>query len=81
MLEMQPTVEKRKLSQWFLKITDYAEQLLQDLDKLKGWPENVKLMQKNWIGKSYGTISNLKSPSCRMKRYRYSQQDLIQFLE
>jgi len=53
-------VTKKKLSQWFLKITDYAEELLQDLDKLKGWPEKVKLMQKNWIGKSSGTILNFK---------------------
>jgi len=54
------TVDKKKLSQWFLKITDYAEQLLQDLDKLTGWPEKVKLMQKNWIGKSYGTVLKFK---------------------
>ena len=47
-------VEKRKLRQWFFKITDYAEQLLQDLDKLKEWPSNVKIMQANWIGKSTG---------------------------
>lgn len=47
-------VEKRLLRQWFLKITDYAEQLLQDLDKLEGWPERVKVMQENWIGKSTG---------------------------
>ncbi|MEE3715293.1 leucine--tRNA ligase [Tumidithrix elongata RA019] len=47
-------VEKRKLRQWFLKITDYAEQLLQDLDKLTDWPERVKTMQANWIGKSVG---------------------------
>ena len=47
-------VEKRKLRQWFFKITDYAEQLLQDLDKLKDWPSNVKIMQANWIGKSTG---------------------------
>jgi leucyl-tRNA synthetase len=47
-------VEKRKLRQWFLKITDYAEQLLQDLDKLDEWPSNVKIMQANWIGKSTG---------------------------
>lgn len=53
-------VEKKKLSQWFLKITDYAEKLLQDLDKLSGWPEKVRLMQKNWIGKSYGTILKFK---------------------
>jgi len=47
-------VEKRKLRQWFFKITDYAEQLLQDLDKLTEWPERVKTMQANWIGKSIG---------------------------
>lgn len=53
-------VIKKKLSQWFLKITDYAEELLQDLSKLKGWPDKVKLMQKNWIGKSYGTVLKFK---------------------
>ena len=47
-------VERKLLRQWFFKITDYAEQLLQDLDKLDGWPERVKLMQANWIGKSVG---------------------------
>lgn len=49
-------VEKKYLSQWFLKITDYAEVLLEDLDKLPGWGENVKTMQANWIGKSQGAI-------------------------
>jgi len=47
-------VERKMLRQWFLKITDYAEKLLNDLDKLTGWPERVKLMQANWIGKSVG---------------------------
>ncbi len=47
-------VEKRYLKQWFLKITDYAEELLQDIDKLGDWPENVRTMQRNWIGKSEG---------------------------
>jgi leucyl-tRNA synthetase len=47
-------VERKLLKQWFFKITDYAEQLLQDLDKLTGWPERVKTMQANWIGKSVG---------------------------
>ncbi|WP_339822078.1 leucine--tRNA ligase [uncultured Parasphingorhabdus sp.] len=47
-------VEKRKLSQWFLKITDFAEDLLSGLGDLKGWPEKVRLMQENWIGKSQG---------------------------
>lgn len=47
-------VTKKELEQWFLRITDYAERLLADLDKLEGWPERVKVMQKNWIGKSEG---------------------------
>jgi len=47
-------VDQVQMKQWFLKITDYAEQLLADLDKLKGWPERVKVMQQNWIGKSRG---------------------------
>ncbi|NEO31285.1 MAG: leucine--tRNA ligase [Symploca sp. SIO3C6] len=47
-------VERKLLRQWFLKITDYAEELLNDLEKLSGWPERVKLMQANWIGKSVG---------------------------
>ena len=53
-------VEKKYLSQWFLKITDYAEILLKDLDKLKGWGDNVKTMQANWIGKSEGAILRFK---------------------
>ncbi len=47
-------VEQKELEQWFLKITAYADQLLEDLDKLGNWPERVKVMQKNWIGKSEG---------------------------
>ena len=47
-------VGKKELSQWYFKITDYAERLLDNLDKLPGWPNKVKLMQKNWIGKSIG---------------------------
>lgn len=47
-------IEKRKLKQWFLRITDYAQELLDALDNLDGWPEKVKLMQRNWIGKSDG---------------------------
>ncbi len=53
-------VEKKYLSQWFLKITDYAEVLLEDLDKLTGWGDNVKTMQANWIGKSEGAILRFK---------------------
>ncbi|HOY70795.1 MAG TPA: leucine--tRNA ligase [Methylotenera sp.] len=47
-------VEKRDIPQYFMKITAYAEELLNDLDKLEGWPEQVKTMQRNWIGKSFG---------------------------
>ncbi|MEO6215092.1 MAG: leucine--tRNA ligase [Sphingomonas sp.] len=47
-------VERRKLSQWFLKITDFADELLEGLDSLEHWPDKVKLMQENWIGKSQG---------------------------
>lgn len=50
------TVEKKYLSQWFIKITEYADVLLEDLDKLPGWGDNVKTMQANWIGKSKGAI-------------------------
>ncbi|MGI6229665.1 MAG: leucine--tRNA ligase [Tractidigestivibacter sp.] len=52
--------EKRELSQWYLKITDYAQELLDDLDKLTGWPENVKAQQRNWIGRSEGAEIDFK---------------------
>src|SRR3546814_8559547 len=47
-------VEKKKLSQWFLKITDFADELLEGLKSLDQWPDKVRLMQENWIGKSQG---------------------------
>jgi len=47
-------VERREISQWFIKITDYAQQLLDDIDKLDEWPEQVRTMQRNWIGRSEG---------------------------
>ena len=47
-------VERKEIPQWFIRITDYAEQLLDDLDDLEHWPEQVKTMQRNWIGKSRG---------------------------
>ena len=53
-------VTKKNLSQWYLKITDYADKLLDNLDKLEGWPDKVKTMQRNWIGKSYGANINFK---------------------
>ena len=54
-------IERKKIPQWFLKITDFADDLLNDIDKLEGWPESVKLMQKNWIGKSKGLNINFVS--------------------
>ena len=51
-------IEKKKLSQWFLKITDFTKELFEDLEKLKEWPEKVKTMQKNWIGISKGVEIN-----------------------
>jgi len=47
-------VDKKKLEQWFFKITDYAQRLLDDLEQLEGWPDKVKIMQRNWIGRSEG---------------------------
>lgn len=49
-------VEIKNLQQWFLKITEYADELLKELDNMEGWPEKVKTMQRNWIGKSEGTL-------------------------
>ncbi len=53
-------VEQRELEQWALRITNYAEELLRDLDKLEHWPEKVRTMQRNWIGRSEGTLVDFK---------------------
>jgi leucyl-tRNA synthetase len=53
-------VEQRELEQWFLRITNYSEELLRDLDRLPGWPEKVRTMQRNWIGRSEGTLIDFK---------------------
>ncbi|RZA09452.1 MAG: leucine--tRNA ligase [Moraxellaceae bacterium] len=59
-------VERKEIPQWFIKITDYAEELIDDLDKLPNWPEQVKTMQRNWIGKSRGLDMHfdLANPVC-----------------
>ena len=54
-------VERKEIPQWFIRITDYAEQLLDDLDDLEHWPEQVKTMQRNWIGKSRGVTMTFRS--------------------
>jgi len=61
------TVEIKDLNQWFFKITAYAEELLNDIDKLVGWSEDVKIMQRNWIGKSKGTIIEFRIEGCDKK--------------
>ena len=64
-------VEKRDIPQYFMKITAYADELLADLDKLDGWPEQVKTMQRNWIGKSYGCEVEfpIVDGNCNLKVY------------
>ena len=54
-------VEQRELEQWFLRTTKYADELLQGLDTLPGWPEKVRTMQRNWIGRSEGTSSRFQT--------------------
>ena len=54
------TVESKNIEQWFFKITDYAQRLLDDIEKLEGWPESVRIMQRNWIGRSEGTSIEFK---------------------
>lgn len=64
-------VEQREISQWFLKITDYAAELLKDLDQLPGWPQQVRTMQKNWIGCSQGyqiTFAIKNSPNADIQQ-------------
>ena len=56
----ETSVVIKNLNQWFFKITDYADELLQDIDKLEDWADDVKQMQRNWIGKSKGTLIDFK---------------------
>ena len=53
-------VERKKLNQWFFNISKFSEKLLDDLNGLNEWPNKVKIMQKNWIGKSFGCEINFK---------------------
>lgn len=61
------TVEKREIPQWFFKITDYADALLDDLDTLEGWPDQVKRMQRHWIGRSEGADITFKVSKHKLK--------------
>ena len=63
-------VERRKLSQWFLRISAYADELLSGLEELKEWPEKVRIMQDRWIGKSYGATLKLKITGCSLPEYQ-----------
>ena len=56
-------VERKKLNQWFFNISKFSQELLDGLDKLEDWPNKVKIMQKNWIGKSFGCEINFKIES------------------
>ncbi len=85
------TVEQRELEQWFVRTTNYADELLRDLDKLEGWPEKVKTMQRNWIGRSEGAVVDFKveirkthpsaSPKNGAPRSRCSPPALTRFME
>jgi leucyl-tRNA synthetase len=75
----ESTVEQRDLEQWFFKITAYADRLLADIDKLAGWPEPVKIMQRNWIGKSEGVEIKFKvrSPKSEVLKIYTTRPDTL----
>src|SRR3989339_687342 len=75
-------VIKKPMRQWALKITDYAERMLEDLKEMKGWPEHIKEAQRNWIGKSEGTIVKFEIRSTKSETNSKSQiQNSKQFIE
>ena len=73
-------VEKKKMKGWFLKISDFASELLNDTDNLKLWPDRVKTMQKNWIGKSFGCELDFEIVIL-IRVLKFLRQGLILFLE
>ncbi len=70
-------VERREIPQWFLKITDYAEELLQDIEKLEGWPDAVRTMQRNWIGRSEGVEFEFEVPGHEPLRVYTTRPDTV----
>ncbi|MBQ0755172.1 MAG: leucine--tRNA ligase [Gammaproteobacteria bacterium] len=70
-------VEQKEIPQWFIKITDYAEELLNDLDQLDEWPEQVKTMQRNWIGRSEGVEMDFALPSGEALRVYTTRPDTV----
>ena len=75
-------VVKKPMRQWILKITDYAERMLEDLDELKGWPEHIKEAQRNWIGRSEGVEMKFEIRSTKSETNSKSQiQNSKQFIE
>ncbi|CAG1770166.1 leucyl-tRNA synthetase [uncultured bacterium] len=70
-------VERKEIAQWFLKITAYADELLADLDKLDGWPEQVRTMQANWIGRSEGVEMDFAVPNGEALRIYTTRPDTL----
>jgi len=70
-------VEKKDLEQWFFRITAYADRLLEDLEKIPGWPEKVKLMQTNWIGRSFGAEVSFTTENGKEIRVFTTRPDTI----
>ena len=70
-------VERREISQWFIRITDYAEELLKDIDTLDGWPDAVKTMQRNWIGRSEGVEIDFASNDIESVRCYTTRPDTL----
>ncbi len=70
-------VERKQISQWFMKITDYADELLEDIDRLGGWPESVKTMQRHWIGRSEGVELEFAVPQAEPLRVYTTRPDTL----